>query len=768
MAGFTPQAWDAIRRARLFRVLAVYLGASFAVIQLVDVFTNQLGLPDWFFPVAAALLLIGLPIVVTTALVQSVPSPGPAASSAEAAAPVSESTSETTAADVAAVAKHWLTWKKVILGGVLAFALLGMAVTAYTAMRVLGIGPVGSLVAAGVLEERDRIILADFANLTNDSLLAPVVTEAFRIDIAQSPVVTVAEPAYVGRVLERMEVEPGTILDAELAREAAIREGLKAVIAGEVGAVGESYVVSARLIAAESGEELASVRQTARDSEELLEAIDHLSKKIRERIGESLKTIRANPPLAEVTSSSLEALQKYSQAVRAVNAGDRQRGVALFQEAVTLDTTFAMAYRKLGLRALNASERIAALKKAYEYRDRLTDRERYLTLGTYYGSVTEERQKAITAYESLLEIYPDETIAINNLAGEYSGMREYAAAEELYRRAAELEPTVPTYWINLIIVQVAGGKLDEAEGSLARFAEVHPDHPEILDTGSELAVARGDYAAAEALVLELREKHGRNLLWRSGTSVNLAFLAALRGRIDETERRFRETISMGEQIGFAGAVLGGTIGLASIDAWFRGENDRAVRNMEGALERYPLSSMNPLDRPYLGLADFFTLVDQPERAREFLAEYEATVDAELQRANAEDVHHTLGNIALAEERYDDAIAEYRLWDERMSCSICALGAIGYAYDLAQEPDSAIANYEQFLATPWLPGRLLLDGIFRAYTYERLGALYEKRGDIEKAIYYYGRFVDLWETADPELQPRVEAARRAIDALSTDR
>ncbi len=176
--------------------------------------------------------------------------------------------------------------------------------------------------------------------------------------------------------------------------------------------------------------------------------------------------------------------------------------------------------------------------------------------------------------------------------------------------------------------------------------------------------------------------------------------------------------------------------------------------------------MNPLDRPYLSLAGFFALVDQPERAREFLAEYEATVDPELQRANAE-VHHTRGDIAVAEERYDDAIAEYRLYDERTSCSICAAAFIGRAYDLAGEPDSAIANYEQFLARPWLD-RLFLDGIFRAYTHERLGALYEKRGETEKALLSYGRFVELWQDADPELQPRVEAARRAIEALSSDR
>jgi hypothetical protein len=241
--------WDTIRQARLFRVLAVYVGASFAVIQLVDILTNQLGLPDWFFPGALALLLIGLPIVVTTALVQSGPRSRQAAPGAEAAATYSPAA--TTAADVGGVTKPWLTWRRAIVGGALAFVLLGVAVGGYMAMRALGIGPIGSLV----------------------------------------------DPTHVSQVLARMEREPTTGLDLALAREVAIRDGVKAIIAGAINAAGTGFVLSAELVAAESGEVLAAYRETARDSTAVIDAIDRLSRSLRERIGESLVSIRGNAPL---------------------------------------------------------------------------------------------------------------------------------------------------------------------------------------------------------------------------------------------------------------------------------------------------------------------------------------------------------------------------------------------------------------------------------------------------------------------------------------
>jgi tetratricopeptide (TPR) repeat protein len=98
--------------------------------------------------------------------------------------------------------------------------------------------------------------------------------------------------------------------------------------------------------------------------------------------------------------------------------------------------------------------------------------------------------------------------------------------------------------------------------------------------------------------------------------------------------------------------------------------------------------------------------------------------------------------------------------------MCALPYLAWAYDQAGEPDSALAIYERYIATPYM-WRLQEDSWWLYRAYERLGDLYEQRGDTAKAVYYYGKLVELWKDADPELQPRVEAARRAIVALSPD-
>ena len=150
-----------------------------------------------------------------------------------------------------------------------------------------------------------------------------------------------------------------------------------------------------------------------------------------------------------------------------------------------------------------------------------------------------------------------------------------------------------------------------------------------------------------------------------------------------------------------------------------------------------------------------------------LAEYE-TIDPALRRADEPWLHAARGAVQVAAGAYEEAISEIRQWDEaRAWCATCPAPELARAYDLAGEADSAIAIYERYLTTPSLQAAVA-DEFNRGPAYERLGALYEARGDVESAIYYYGKLVEFWADADPELQPRVEAARRAIASLSGDR
>jgi TolB-like protein len=146
----------------------------------------------------------------------------------------------------------------------------------YTAMRLMGIGAVGTLMARGALSERDRIVLADFENRTGDSTLATTVTELLRTDLSQSRAVSVYDVAQLSEVVRQMQLPPGTRVNFDVAKDVATRQGLKAVLAGEISSLGTSYVLSARLVATNTGDVLWAGRETA-TADGLSAAVDRLS-----------------------------------------------------------------------------------------------------------------------------------------------------------------------------------------------------------------------------------------------------------------------------------------------------------------------------------------------------------------------------------------------------------------------------------------------------------------------------------------------------------
>ncbi|HEX6250565.1 MAG TPA: hypothetical protein VFZ56_03935, partial [Gemmatimonadaceae bacterium] len=400
-------------RRSLWQVLSIYLVGSWIGYEVVQGLTEGLGLPGWVPGFAVVLFVIGLPIVLATAFVQEgLPGArrtGPSTFEADALERLGitlidgegggdtprRAAAENREPDESRPARpHFLfTWQRAILGGIVAFLLLGITASGYVGLHQAGIGPFGSLVGKGAIAERDRILVSEFAAGAADADLAGTLTQAFRVDFAQSTVLTVVEARSVRDALERMGRDPSERLDAELARELALREGIKAVVVGEVNRVGAGYLLSASLVAAGDGAVLATFRENAADSTEVLAAVDRLSKKLRERIGESLRTIRSNPPLAAVTTPSLEALRRYTHGLEALDREvDDELGIALLQEAIAIDSTFGMAWRKLAVAYNNSGvgrDRVVeAATRAYRLRDRMTAAERDHATAFYHMNVT--------------------------------------------------------------------------------------------------------------------------------------------------------------------------------------------------------------------------------------------------------------------------------------------------------------------------------------------------------------------------------------------
>src|SRR3989442_297755 len=663
---------------------------------------------------------------------------------------------------------RWFTWRRALLGGAAGFTLLGLGTGVYMAMRLVGIGPVGTLVASGVLAQRDRLVLADFENRTTDSTLGPSLTEALRVDLAQSGVIRLLDAAAVGQALGRMGRAPRAPLDLALAGELAQRAGAKAVVHGQIDPLGRGYVVSAELVSAADGAALVALRETAKDDGAIIEAVDRLSGKLRERIGESLKTIRSSDPLEQVTTRSLEALRKYSQGVRASDAADMVRAVTLLEDAIALDTTFAMAHRKLAVVLSNsggAQSRIAAAAtQVFRHRDRLTAFERDLAEAYYYTRVDYDPAKTEAAYRAALEQQPENGVALNNLALVFNGLRRYSEAESLAVRGLAIAPTQWALYVNAMQAQIGQGKYADAARTLASLAQRAPGHPLRPFLRAFLATAQRQYDSAEVETRALAQT-ARDPTWQSGAAGTLAALNLVRGRLTVAEAHLRRAMTFDEQRGVPGKYVEDAIGLAVMDVHYRNAPDAARREVEEALRRHPLAAIPAEDRPYLGLAWLYADAGQPDRARQLLAEYEAAVPEGVRRGQPFR-HGAAAQIAFAEGRIQDAIRGYRTWYDEDGCSVCGLFLLGRAYERAGERDSALAVYERAVTTPGYT-RAFEEELTLGPTYRRLGEMYEERGQLDKAREYYGRFVDLWKNADAELQPIVREIRGRLTRLTQE-
>lgn len=781
-----------IHRRSLWQVLGLYLAGSWIALQVVETLTESASLPDWVPALALVLLVIGFPIVMATAFVQHggpnagavreselLAAAGGGAESAESsAATAPESPPVSAPPESGAVAgpgeaqestaqHRFFTWRNAIAGGVLAFALLGFLAAGWLVTRQLGIGPAATLVAKGVLEDRAPVLVADFENTAGAADLGRTATLALRTDLGQSRVITVVAPTQVAEVLQRMDRPADARLDLDLAREVAIREGYAAVITGEITSAGSAFVVAGRMVDAASGEVLLSDRVRADDEGAILDAIDELSESLRERIGESLSTLRSEPALADVTTTDLEALRKYTEAVRAIETeGNQERGIALLEEAVDLDPDFAMAWRKLGTELNNRREdrarTVEALTRAFELKDRLTRREEYLTAATYYTMVTNESDKAVTAYENLLDLEPDNDAALNNLGNAYSALRDLPRAEDYFVRASVIDSSNSIPFTNAVGVQVSLGKNDAALAMIDRAGRLFPDDPYVRQYRAHLLAVEGEPDAAADSLEELREDWIGSLFWRGALAHDLATFAATRGHMAAAEELKRDELQTYELRDLPGEYLEAVTGVAWLDLFVRDDRDRALARVGEALAGHPLAEIAPLDRPYLELAQLYAASGRPERARELIAEYEVEVPANARRGLEPFELRARGLADVAEGRVAEGLEQIRRSDFGQ-CQMCAEALAAAATRQIDDPDLEIEALEAWVESPDL-FRVYFDASLLGPALERLGRLYDERGEAEKAAEYYARLVELWADADEELQPRVRAAQTRLEEI----
>ncbi|HTJ22806.1 MAG TPA: protein kinase [Gemmatimonadaceae bacterium] len=761
-------------RGMFQKALAVYAAAFIAVAVVAKASIAVVGLPDWVFPGALIVMALGLPMILFTAYTQHV------ARRALTTSPTytpggSPVMAHGTMATMAMKASPHLSWRRTTMGGIYAVGGFIALIGVFMALRAFGIGPAGSLLAAGRLSNKDVLIVSDFRVKGADSSLGPVVSEAVRTQLGQSGVVSVLNPATVAAALRRMQKPPTSQLDLALAREVGQREGAKAIVDGDLTPLGAGFILSMRLVTVDSQAELASFHETANGPKDLLTTLDKLVRSLRGKMGESLKQVHSDPPLEQVTTPSLEALRRFAEGRRANNVeGNFAKSVKLLEEAVALDTTFASAYRSLGIGYANLNyprEKLdSAFARAYRYRDRLTEKERLLATAAFFGGPLRDRAREIAAFDEYMARYPDDYTAPNNSGLRFMTRRQFARADSLFRRSIAIDSNVVLAYGNLLRALVSEGKLDEADKINADMHRRFPNSPATINAETPILYARG---MVDSLAATLRRTVATtsNAQTKANSLNLLAGLALTAGRLAESQRLRFESSAANRARGAAISPLIDAVDLAWVDAWFRAQPERAVQRLDSALAATPLKMLAVDTRGDFRIAGVYAIAGRPDRARAVIAGFDADIrDTTVRRSFEPARHGALAEIAIAEHRARDAINEVRLSDQLPdgpadACGTCFYANLGRAFDLAEMPDSAIATFERSLSTPfWNRYQLRGDPTNLAGTYKRLGELYEAKGDKQKAASYYTKFVDLWKSADPELQPRVAEVRRKLARL----
>ncbi len=382
----------------------------------------------------------------------------PASASADAVPAVpAELTGKDSAASAATTNAYTLRWR--MLAGVAMVAVaLGLCAWVYFSRRVLG------------LTEKDSVVLADFANSTDDPIFDDTLKTALTISLRQSPFLNVVPDSEVATTLELMTRPAGTKLTPEVAREICQRAGSKAYIAGAIGSLGSEYVVGLKAVNCRSGDTLAAEQVTAASKEKVLDTLGGAATKLRSELGESLATVqKLDVPLEQATTSSLEALQAYSLGRNARNEKGSAPALPYFQRAIRLDPNFALGYWALGSDYFDLSETNRASEyttKAFQLREHASERERLNIAAEYYREVTGELDKAVETYQEVIESYPRDYRAYGNWGLVCSEQGKYEKAAEVTRQALRLAPDRLASYADLANFALALQRFDEARQSI--------------------------------------------------------------------------------------------------------------------------------------------------------------------------------------------------------------------------------------------------------------------------------------------------------------
>jgi len=410
---------------------------------------------------------------------------------------------------------------------------------------------------AAKLTEKDSVLLADFVNTTGDAVFDGTLKQALAVQLEQSPYLNIYPESKIREALRFMGRPADERLSNDVAREICQRQGVKAMITGSIASLGNHYVVDLAAVNPLTGDSLAREQVEPESKEQVLKALDKAASSLRQKMGESLASVQQfAKPLEQATTSSLEALQAFSLGQAEHQKTSDEAAIPHLKRAVALDPNFAMAYATLGV-AYNNTTRLtegsSALKKAYELRDRASQREKLYIQAHYYDEVTLDPEKALTIYSEWRQTYPRDTAPYDNAALAYSALGQHDKALDLASQAMRVNPKDAFAYQNLATAYLALNRLDEAKSVSELAIAQKLDASGVRVVLADVAYIRGDWTAYDHQIEWGRGTPDEKFLlfWKAGGQAGMGKVKAAR----QTYQQARSELMSAGIKDFAGALF---------------------------------------------------------------------------------------------------------------------------------------------------------------------------------------------------------------------
>jgi serine/threonine protein kinase/tetratricopeptide (TPR) repeat protein len=600
------------------------------------------------------------------------------------------------------------------------------------------------------LTERDSILITDFVNTTGEQVFDGTLKQALAVDLEQSPFLNVFPQQKVQQTLRMMERPPDARVTPEIGREICQRAGIKAMLTGTIASLGSQYVITIQAINSQTGDVLASEQATATSKEQVLKALGDAGSRLRAKLGESLASIQKfDKPVEAATTSSLEALKAFSLGETRHLQLDEDGALPFLKRAVEIDPNFALAHATLGTVYNNLGNdqlSVASIRKAYDLRERATERERFYISAHYYDIVTGQVGKAIETYQLWTQTYPRDLVPRDNLSLRYASIGQYDKALAAGMDSLHLDPKDIYAYQNLCSAYLGLNRFDEAKAIIDQGVAQHLDtwvfHLQLYF----IALYHGDEAEMQRQAAWSKGKHDEPFMLMFEGSTQAYF-----GKLGKAREFFQRGEELAQTNGDAEMASWIRAGEASVEADlgdFTDARKDATEALAKGNDRYVIAPAAQALAMAGDLPKALQLCD--EGAKQFPQD-EIFNQALLATVRAL-IEINRNNPATAIDLLRGAVP-YEMGSGPGAANAVPVYVRGLAYLRAKQGQDAVQEFQKILDNPGISvGSDILP-------LSRLGEArgYALAGDKDKARQAYQDLFALWKDADPDL-PALKQAK----------